>query len=259
MLKALQKDLQNLADPEKAQICMRFFKTGKGQYGEGDIFLGITVPQQRIVAKKYYKDLDLVEIQNLLNSKIHEERLVALLILVLQFSHSHSGSRQNLILNKSRSWTSQDDLFNFYLKNTKKINNWDLVDSSADKILGQYFLNNPEKNKEIIYKLAISENLWERRIAMITTFQFIKNNKFNDSLKIAEILLKDKHDLIHKAVGWMLREIGKRDLQTEIDFLDKHCEIMPRTTLRYAIEKFEEGKRKFYLNLRSTFAINSLS
>lgn len=256
MLQNLKQDLKNLADPEKAKICARFFKTAKGQYGEGDIFLGITVPQQRIIAKKYYKDLNLNDLQKLLDSKIHEERLVALLMLVLKFDNCHSersdSEMKNLKLEKRDSSMPLNDfrkkIVNFYLKNTKKINNWDLVDSSADKILGEFLLNKSEKEKQIIYKLAVSENLWERRIAMITTFQFIKNKQFDDALKVAEILLKDKHDLIHKAVGWMLREIGKKDLQTEIDFLDKHCKIMPRTTLRYAIEKFEEKKRKFYLS-----------
>ncbi len=219
------KDLQKISNPEKAKILQRFFKTGKGQYGEGDIFLGITVPEQRRIAKKY-KALDLNEIQKLLLSKIHEHRLTAILILTYQFLES------------------KEKITKFYLKNTKYINNWDLVDLSADKILGEYLI---DKNKDILYKLAKSKNLWEKRISIIATFNFIKNNKFEDALRISEILLNDKHDLIHKAVGWMLREIGKRDLQTEEGFLKKYHKQMPRTMLRYAIERFPDKKRKFYM------------
>jgi len=222
-------DLERLKNPKKAKICQRFFKTGKGQYGEGDIFIGIKVPEQRGVAKKYIH-LNLNEIENLLKSKIHEYRLTAVLILTYKFPKLNRQDKK--------------ELTEFYLKNTKHINNWDLVDLSADKILGSYLI---DKDKKILYKLARSKNLWERRIAMLSCFNFIKNNDFKDALNISEILLKDDHDLIHKAVGWMLREIGKKDQKTEEDFLKKYYKQMPRTMLRYAIERFPENKRKFYM------------
>lgn len=226
-LKQIQKDLQKLANKEKAKILQGFFKTGKGQYGEGDIFLGIVVPLQRKVAKEH-KDLTLNEIQTLLNSKIHEYRLTALFILIDQYKTSNK----------------QKEIFNFYLKNTKNINNWDLIDLSAPNIVGNYILN---KKRNIIYKLANSKSLWEKRIAILSTFEFIKNNEYTDTLKLSKILLNDKHDLIHKSVGWMLREVGKRDQKIEEEFLKKHYKNMPRTMLRYSIERFEESKRQFYL------------
>ena len=229
MLNEIKHDLQKLANPKKAKILSGFFKTGKGQYGEGDIFLGITVPEQRKIAKKY-TSLTLREIQELLSSDIHEHRLTALFVLIDKYKKSDSIGKK--------------EIFEFYLNNTKKINNWDLIDLSAEKILGTYLL---EKDKSILHTLAKSNNLWEKRIAILSTFQFIKNNKFEDTLKIAELLLDDNHDLIHKAVGWMLREIGKRNQAAEEQFLKKHCKEMPRTTLRYAIERFDENKRKLYL------------
>ncbi|HUS59953.1 MAG TPA: DNA alkylation repair protein [Nevskiaceae bacterium] len=229
MLNQIKKDLQKLKNPQKAKISARFFKTGKGEYGEGDVFLGITVPQQRKIAKKY-PDLNLKQLQNLLSSKIHEHRLTALFVLINKYRKADEKNKK--------------EIFNFYLQNTKSINNWDLVDASSEHILGDYLL---EKNKTILYKLAKSNNLWERRVAIMATFEFIKNNRFQDTLKIAKILLKDKHDLIHKAVGWMLREIGKRNQKVAEEFLKKHCQKMPRTMLRYAIEKFPDNKRKFYL------------
>ncbi len=229
MLNQLKKDLKKLANPEKAKILQRFFKTGKGEYGEGDVFLGITVPEQRKIAKKY-SELPLKETQKLLSGKIHEHRLTALLILVIKYKKSDD--------------TDKKRISHFYIKNFKHINNWDLVDLSSEKILGDYLL---EKDKSLLYKLAKSKNLWERRIAVITTFAFIRNNRFNDTLKISGLLLNDRHDLIHKAVGWMLREIGKRDQEVEEKFLQKHYRKMPRTMLRYAIEKFDEKKRQFYL------------
>jgi len=195
MLNQLKKDLQKLANPEKAKLLSRFFKTGKGQYGEGDIFLGITVPDQRKVSKEYPK-LQLNEIHELLSSKIHEHRLTSLFVLISKFEKGNNKLKK--------------EIFDFYLQNTKNINNWDLVDLSAPKISGAYMLDNP-KEKKILYKLAKSNHLWEKRIAVLSTFAFIKNNDFDDAIKIAEMLLKDKHDLIYKAVGWMLREIGKKD------------------------------------------------
>jgi len=225
----IKKEIKKNANPQKAELLQRFFKTGPGQYGEGDIFLGIMVPVQRSIAKKY-KELSLKNIKELLNSDKHEERLIALLILVEQYK---KGDEQK-----------KEDIFTFYHLNRKRINNWDLVDLTAHIISGSYLI---DKDKIILYKLAESKNIWDRRIAVISTFHFIKNNVFNDALGIAEILLNDKHDLIQKAVGWMLREIGNRDMNTEEGFLEKHYKKMPRTMLRYAIEKFPEKKRLAYL------------
>ena len=229
MLSQLKKDLQRLKNPEKAKLLARFFKTGKGEYGEGDVFLGIMVPDSRKIAIKY-KNLSFSEIKTLLNSKIHEGRLIALLILVNNYNNG--GNKE------------KGKIFDFYLKNTKKINNWDLVDLSAHKIVGAHLIG---KDKSILYKLVKSDNLWERRIAVIATFNFINNNKFDDSLKISRLLLNDKHDLIHKAVGWMLREVGKKNQVIEERFLKRYYHQMPRTMLRYAIERFDEKKRKGYL------------
>ena len=229
-IKEIQKDLRKLADAEKAKILQRFFKTGKGEYGEGDIFLGIVVPNQRKVANKH-KDLSLKDIFALLNSKIHEHRLTSLFVLVDKYKRADKGTKK--------------EIFDFYLKNTKNINNWDLVDLSAPNIIGDYLLNKP---KDILYKLAKSKNIWERRISILATASFIRNNKFDDILKISEILLKDEHDLIHKGAGWMLREVGKRNKTVEERFLKKYCKKMPRTMLKYAIERFPENRRKFYLD-----------
>jgi len=221
----IREELRKIADRERVKVLQRFFKTGKGEYGEGDKFLGVTVPKLRELAKKY-QGIALAEVKNLLHSKIHEERLLALLILVSKFQVGKEQERGKI--------------YNIYLKNTKYVNNWDLVDLSADKIAGEYLRG---KSKNILYKLAKSKNLWERRIAILATFNFIKDNKFSEALKIAEILLEDKEDLIHKAVGWMLREVGRRNTKSEEDFLKKHCQNMPRTMLRYAIEKFPKRKR----------------
>ncbi|HIH10632.1 TPA: DNA alkylation repair protein [Candidatus Woesearchaeota archaeon] len=233
MFSLLQTDLQHLTNPEKAVIYASFFKTGKGEYGESDQFLGLTVPQQRILAKKYITP-SLEEIHSLLQSPIHEYRLTALLILVLQYHKAVPQDKEKIV--------------QFYLAHTKQINNWDLVDTSADKILGHYLL---DKDKTVLFKLAHSSNLWERRIAIVATFAFIKQNQFQETIHIAELLLHDSHDLIHKAVGWMLREVGKRDKVTLETFLQKHATKMPRTMLRYAIEKFPEPKRKYYLQKKA--------
>ncbi len=222
MLEELKKELQELGNPENAEHAQRYFKTGKGQYGEGDIFIGISNPKIRALSKKY--DLSFEELQELLNSEIHEERLIGLLIL---------------IRNKNK-----ESAFRFYLKNTKRINNWDLVDLSAHKIIGEWLVG---KDKKVLYDLAKSDNLWEKRISIISTFAFIRDNDFDDALAIAEILLNDSHDLIHKAVGWVLREVGKKNQEVEEEFLKKHYMNMPRTMLRYSIERFEEEKRKKYL------------
>lgn len=234
-LNKIKQELQNLADPKQAEILQRFFKTGKGEYGEGDIFLGIKVPIQRQVVMKY-KDLDLKNCEELLKSKIHEYRLVAVLLLVLKYNQGDENLKKKI--------------FNIYLQNTKHINNWDLVDLSAPNIVGAYLL---DKQRNILYQLAKSNWLWDRRIAVLATLTFIRQNDFKDILKLSEMLLDDKHDLMHKAVGWMLREMGKRDQKILEKFLDKNLSAqagiqkMPRTMLRYAIEKFPEKKRKEYL------------
>ncbi len=228
MLTNFKKDFKKLENKEKGKFLQRFFKTEIGEYGYGDIFAGLSVPQSRSLAIKY-KDLDFSDITLLLKSKIHEERLIALLILVHRFQSNPLEQRR---------------IYELYLKNTKYINNWDLVDLSSDKIVGGYLKDKP---KEILTKLAKSKNLWERRIAIISTYNFIKNGKYSEALKIAKILIKDKEDLIQKAVGWMLREVGKRDLEVEEKFLKTHYKKMGRTELRYAIEKFPEKLRQKYL------------
>jgi len=233
MLEQLRRDLEELSDKEQAKILQGFFKTGKGEYGEGDVFLGIKVPIQRKVAKKYF-NLKLSEIQELLNSKIHDHRMVALFILVDKYKKAVKANDKK----------TQKQIFDFYLSNAKNINNWDLVDLSAPNIVGNFLI---DKDRAILYKLARSDALWEKRIAVLATFVFIRNNDFKDSIDIAEILLNDKHDLIHKAVGWMLREIGKRDQAVLLNFLDKYSKTMPRTMLRYTIEKLDEGKRVHYM------------
>lgn len=229
-LAALEKDLQKEADKERGMFLSGFFKTGKGQYGEGDIFLGISVPRQRFIAARYL-DFSLNDIEQLLHAKFHEYRLISLIILTEKYKKSTENDRTEIYL--------------FYVKNASYINNWDLVDASADKIVGAYLLDKP---REKLYELANSQNLWEKRIAIVATYAFIKQKEYKDTLGIAEILLHDKHDLIQKAVGWMLREVGKRVSQEqEEEFLKKNYQTMPRTMLRYAIERFPEEKRKKYL------------
>lgn len=228
MYDSIVSDLEKLANKDKAKVMSGFFKTKKGQYGEGDIFLGITVPDQRMVAKRY-QEASFDDVKKLLGNKIHEYRLTGLLILVEKFKADESKRKK---------------IIDLYLDNIKHVNNWDLVDLSADKILGAYLL---DKDKSILKKMARSKNLWERRISIVSTFAFIKQNKFDDTLKILEVLLKDNEDLIHKAVGWMLREVGKRNKKTEIYFLKKHYKIMPRTMLRYSIERFSESEKKFFM------------
>lgn len=232
-----------LKNPEKGKFLLRFFKTGKGQYGEGDEFLGITVPEQRKIARKYI-DLELRDLSEMLNNKFHEIRLVALFILVYKYNKAVDASASSHSAGSGQAAQEKKKIVDFYLKNTKRVNNWDLVDSSAGYILGDYLA---DKDKAILYKLVKSENLWERRIAIISTQGFIRINQFDETLKIAEILLNDKEDLIHKAVGWMLREVGKKDLGSELKFLDKYHQNMPRTMLRYAIEKFPKPAREFYM------------
>lgn len=231
-LNNLFKDLKQKENKEKAKLLVRFFKTGPGQYGEGDLFLGITVPESRKIAHKY-TELSLADIYELLKNKYHEVRLIAILILIFKFKQTQKESEKKKIVD-------------FYLKHTKYINNWDLVDLSAGYIVGDYLL---DKNRNILEKLAKSKNLWERRIAVISTFAFIYKGKPEWTFRIVKILLNDSHDLIQKACGWMLREIGKRVSERDLtSFLDTYGPKMPRTMLRYAIERLPKNKRLYYLN-----------
>ena len=225
----IKNEMRKLANKKIAEHSQRFFKTGKGQYGEGDIYLGIRVPVLRKIAKKFRR-ISLAEVSKLLESKFHEERLLSILMLVNLF--------------KSGDEDDQELIYELYLDKTKFINNWDIVDISAGNIVGAFLF---KKDKAPLYRLVFSENLWERRIAIVATFYFIRNDEFDDTLKIAEILFNDKEDLIHKAVGWMLREVGKRVIEIEEEFLEEHYLKMPRTMLRYAIERFPETRRKMYL------------
>jgi len=230
MLDKIKKDLNKFGTKKRAEASAWYFKTDKGEYGEGDVFLGLTSQEIKDISKKYSEEANFNDLQKLLNSEIHEYRVAVLRILIKKYEKADEKDKKKI--------------FDFYLKNTKRINNWDLVDISAPNIVGDYLL---DKDRKILYKLAKSKNLWEKRISIISTFKFIRENDFKDTLKISEILLNDEHDLIHKAVGWMLREIGKRDQKIEEKFLKKYYKTMPRTMLRYAIEKFEENKRKSYL------------
>lgn len=225
----LSTALHTLASPELVTLQQRFFKTGPGQYGEGDVFLGIKVPPVRALAKKY-RDVTLDTIATLLHSKYHEERLFALLLLMQFYERATEKER--------------GDAFDLYLAKTAHINNWDLVDVSAPHIVGRHLTT---RSRKVLHRMAKSSSLWERRIAIISTFYFIRNNDFDDTLSIAKTLLHDEQDLMHKAVGWMLREVGKRDLATEESFLLQHYHDMPRTMLRYAIERFPEQRRQQYL------------
>jgi 3-methyladenine DNA glycosylase AlkD len=223
------RDLRAAGKADDAVFLQRFFKTGPGEYGAGDVFLGIRAPQSRAIAKKY-RDLPLSELKKLLLAKEHEARLVALIILTLQYPKA--DERQ------------QESIFGFYLANSKYINNWDLVDVSAPHVVGAHLFGG---NTSVLDELAESDLLWDRRIAIIATQYFIRKGEFSATLRIARKLLRDEHDLIHKAVGWMLREVGNRDRSVLVAFLDKHHRTMPRTMLRYAIEKFDASVRSSYL------------
>ena len=228
----VRKELRKYANKEKARGLLRFFKTGPGDYAAGDVFLGVMVPYTRKVLKEFW-DLPRADTLKLLRSKIHEERLLALFILVHQFNKADTRGKEKI--------------YQAYLANTKFINNWDLVDLSAWQIVGGFLIN---KDKKILCKLAKSSLLWERRIAILATFAFIKIGKLKSTFAIAKLLLGDKEDLIHKACGWMLREAGKRNVRREEDFLRKNYKIMPRTMLRYAIERFPKVKRKLFLQVK---------
>lgn len=229
-MQQMRKRLRSFASPVKAALLRGFFKTGPGQYGAGDRFLGVMVPQTRIVMKEF-RDAPLAEVRKLLRSPWHEERLCALLILVDTFERGDDALRKKV--------------FDLYLGNTRYINNWDLVDLTAPKIVGPALTDG---SRRLLYSLVRSKSLWERRIAIIATAHFIRQGDFADTLALSERLLDDDHDLMHKAVGWMLREVGKKDVGVLEGFLRKHHRAMPRTALRYAIERFPEGKRKKYLN-----------
>ncbi len=225
---AIRQDLKKYADAEKAAFLPKFFQAFPGGYGEGDQFIGVAVPNQRKVARKYCKSVSLNDLDMLIRDPVHECRLTAIFILVLKYE-------------KARSEAEREKIVSIYLNNLSSINNWDLVDSSAYKILGPYLF---EKERSLLYRMAGSGKLWQERIAVITTMHFIRNNDYNDTLKLAEMMLDHEHDLIHKAVGWMLREIGNRDFDIEYEFIKRHYQEMPRTMLRYAIEKFNPGLRK---------------
>ncbi len=230
----LIQELNGAGNPAYAEHALRFFKTGKGEYGENDKFIGVRMPDIRTIAKKY-SQLDLTEIEKLLESPIHEHRMAALIIMV----------------NKARSKKLTDellsDMYDLYLKRTDRINNWDLIDNSCRDIVGRYLFDKPRKP---LYNLSVSKDLWERRIAIISTAYFIGENDLDDTFKIGEILLNDKHDLIHKAVGWMLREAGKKDEKALKEFLDKHAHKMPRTMLRYSLEKFSDVDKTHYMKYK---------
>jgi 3-methyladenine DNA glycosylase AlkD len=227
----LQKVLAK-ANPEKARILQSFFKTGRGQYAEGDRMLGVTMPQLHSIVKTS-PEFPLDEIQGLLDSEYHEVRMVGFLFLVKQFRKSRDGSERKQI-------------FDFYLKNVPRANNWDLVDLSCRELIGCYLLDKKEL-RDVLYRLAESENLWEQRTSIVSTWMFIKHGQFEDTLLLAKGFLSHKHDLIHKATGWMLRELGKKDKRSLIVFLGKHSHAMPRTMLRYAIEHFSPAERSYYM------------
>jgi 3-methyladenine DNA glycosylase AlkD len=226
---AVHRAIRALADPVRAKHSLRFFKTGPGQYGEGDRFLGLTVPQLRALAREY-KDLPISEATNLLQSPWHEERALTLLILGHQYARGTAAARAAI--------------YRLYLKHTKRVNNWDLVDCSAEHIVGAHLATG---DRSRLARLARSADLWERRIAIVATFHYIKRGEFGETLKIARLLLDDEHDLIHKAVGWMLREVGKRDRAALEGFLTRNAARMPRTMLRYAIERFPAAERQKWL------------
>jgi len=228
-LRELRESLRRKASPKDAGFLQRFFKTGPGEYGEGDRFIGIRVPETRKLAREF-RDLPRHDVVALLQSPIHEERLLALIILVKAFQRGNE--------------TVRAEIYELYLAQLDRVNNWDLVDSSAPYIIGPHLLN---RSCKILFRLARSKNLWHRRVAMLATFYFIRQGDFTDALRLVERLREDEHDLMHKAVGWMLREIGKRDVVVLRKFLDQHAAIMPRTMLRYAIEKLSERERQRYL------------
>jgi 3-methyladenine DNA glycosylase AlkD len=234
LITSIKQDIQSCANPQKAGHSQRFFKTGQGEYGEGDKFLGLSMPAQRVIAKRYAKTASLQEIETLLLSPYHEFRMVGLLIMTYQYPRLGE--------------TEQKKYYDFYIQHAQRVNNWDLVDVTAPKVVGAY-LQVHKNDRQILKKLGRSKNLWERRIAVLSCYPMIKDGDFKDILWLSKVLLKDKEDLMHKAVGWMLREVGKKDEQALTIFLDKYTLQMPRTMLRYSIERFKESKRQRYLML----------
>lgn len=236
MLEAIKKDLRVHANAEKARAHARFFKTGKGEYGEGDKFLGIVVPEVRSVAKKYAMDVDMATVEKLLSSPWHEERMVGLLMLVGRYERAIDGERRKSV-------------YDFYISHTQGVNNWDLVDLSVYKIAGDYIYRNQGEFKTL-RKWTTSKNVWERRMAIVAMYTFIRHEQLEPVFDIATKLLSDSHDLIHKAVGWMLREAGKKDKALLSAYLEEHATTMSRTTLRYAIEKYSPKERARYLKMK---------
>lgn len=229
MIGHIREELRQASDPAKVANSARFFKAGPGQYGEGDRFIGVTVPEQRAIAK-HFNDASFETIETMLADPVHEMRLTALLILDLQFAKADADGKKSIV--------------DFYLRHLDGVNNWDLVDCSASSILGAWLLQ--KKDRSVLYRLARSGKLWRERVAIVATQELIRHGEFEDTIRIATILLEHKHDLIHKAVGWMLREMGKRDEKLLRSFLDQHAATMPRTTLRYAIERMSPKDRAAY-------------
>lgn len=241
--------LESFADEKQRQNLMRFFKTGKGDYGEGDCFLGLKVPQTRAVVKEARLEVPFGEIEKLLDSRWHEARLAGFLLLVEEMLTALPKSKDTPMKHASR----RDELAGFYLRHARRANNWDLVDMTCPKILGNWLLypgaDGSLPDRAILDKLVASDNLWEQRIGIVTTWKLIRKEQFDDTLRLAEKLLDHPHDLIHKATGWMLREVGKKDMDVLRDFLHEHSSRMPRTALRYAIEKMKPSERKYWLDV----------
>lgn len=237
MYQEIIEDLKILENSDKAKILSRFFKTWKWEYWQWDKFLWIQVPQQRDIAKKYFKKSDLNDIEKLLNNEYHEVRLTALLILCYKYE----------FVTKKKLYDEQKKIVDFYLSHLEYCNNRDLVDLVCYKILWNYLL---DKDRQILYQLAEDKNMWKQRVSIVSTMAFVRKLEFDDTIRISEILLNHQHDLIHKAVGWLLREVWKKDEKILKGFLDKYASKMPRTMLRYAIEKFDESERKYYLNIQ---------
>jgi 3-methyladenine DNA glycosylase AlkD len=241
------KDLKKVSSRERATNATRFFKTGKGEYGEGDLFIGIRTPEIRKISKKYLEDLKLGDLDFFLHNKIHEYRLFAL--ITLTYMYHRTGSIKDCSNRKEQ----REKIYKYYLENKRWINNWDLVDVSAPKIVGAFlkekYEGREEKDRSILYELVKSNNLWEQRIAIVSTYTFIKEGDFKEILEFSKQLISHEHDLIHKALGWMLREVGKKDETVLKTFLEDYANKMPRTMLRYSIERLNEKEREKYLSM----------
>lgn len=237
------RDLKEVSSRERATHSSRFFKTGKGEYGEGDLFVGIRTPDIRRISKAYLKDLNLTDLDFFIHNKIHEYRFFALISLTYMYEQTKK------IKDDVKKEKKREQIFKYYLENKKYINNWDLVDVSAPKIVGEFLKEKNDKEREVLYELVNSDNLWDQRIAIVATYTLIKDRQFKEILDFSRLLINHEHDLIHKALGWMLREVGKKDEVMLKEFLDKYANKMPRTMLRYSIERLEEKERKAYLNM----------